>query len=66
MSFAELLPQNSIIYDLKATQRDEALRETLTRLKEIGSVEEGEYRSWPGNGSNFCTDYYRSCELDAH
>ena len=43
MSFAELLPQNSIIYDLKATQRDEALRETLTRLKEIGSVKEDDF-----------------------
>ena len=43
MSFAELLPENSIIFDLKATQRDDALQETLTRLKEIGTVEESDF-----------------------
>jgi len=43
MSFAELLPENSIIFDLKATQRDNALEETLTRLKELGTIEESDF-----------------------
>jgi fructose-specific phosphotransferase system IIA component len=38
MSFAELLPKQSVIFDLQATSRDEALREILTKVQGNGSV----------------------------
>jgi fructose-specific phosphotransferase system IIA component len=43
MSFAELLPSQSIIYDLQATTRDEALKETLSKVQENGGVQEGSF-----------------------
>lgn len=39
MSFAELLPDNSIIFDLKAASRDEALREILCKIRDNGLIE---------------------------
>jgi len=39
MSFVELLSNNSIIYDLNSNQRDDALRETLMRLQDIGCLQ---------------------------
>ena len=38
MSFAELLPKQSVIFDLQATSRDEALREILTKVQSNGGV----------------------------
>ena len=38
MSFAELLPKQSVIFDLQATSRDEALREILTKIQSNGGV----------------------------
>jgi PTS system fructose-specific IIA component/PTS system nitrogen regulatory IIA component len=43
MSFAELLQKNSIIFDLKANNRDDALRETLTKIEENGRLQEGTF-----------------------
>jgi PTS system fructose-specific IIA component/PTS system nitrogen regulatory IIA component len=43
MSFAELLPSQSIIYDLDANTRDEALKETLTKVQENGGLQEGSF-----------------------
>jgi nitrogen PTS system EIIA component len=41
MSFLDLLPKNSIIFDLIATSRDEVLSEILTRIQENSLVQEG-------------------------
>lgn len=43
MSFAELLPSQSIIYDLQATSRDEALKEILTKVQDNGGLKEGSF-----------------------
>lgn len=41
MSFSELLPENSILYSLEATTRDEALSEILKRIEANGALGEG-------------------------
>lgn len=43
MSFTELLLPNSIIFELDATTRDEALIEILTRIQENGALEDGSF-----------------------
>ncbi len=43
MSFAELLPKNSIIFDLRSLARDEVLAEVLTRIQENGLTQAGTF-----------------------
>jgi nitrogen PTS system EIIA component len=43
MSFNELLPENSIIFQLDAHSRDDVLSEILTRVQENGVLEEGSF-----------------------
>jgi len=43
MSFADLLPDNFILYDLQATSRDEALKEILSAVESHKGIPEGKY-----------------------
>lgn len=43
MSFSELLPNDSIVFDLQATSRDDALQEILTKVNENGHLKEGTF-----------------------
>lgn len=43
MSFSELLPEHSIIFDLNSSSRDDALSEILNRIKDNGTLPEGSY-----------------------
>lgn len=48
MSFADLLPEKSIIFQLDATNRDEALFEILTRFQENELLEPGSFDELSG------------------
>lgn len=43
MSFSDLLPPNSILFDLSSTTRDEVISEILTRIQENGYIPEGTF-----------------------
>ncbi len=43
MSFADLLPENSIIFELLASTRDEVISEILTRIQENNLIREGSF-----------------------
>jgi nitrogen PTS system EIIA component len=43
MSFSELLPENSILFQLDAQNRDDVLSEILTRVQENGILEDGSF-----------------------
>lgn len=43
MSFAELLQENSIVFDLQANSRDDALKEIIAKVEENGRLQEGTF-----------------------
>jgi|SaaInlStandDraft_1057018.scaffolds.fasta_scaffold02464_7 fructose-specific phosphotransferase system IIA component len=43
MSFAELLPDDLILYDLQATSRDDALKEVLSKIDSHKGIPDGSY-----------------------